>query len=106
MLRTDLARNFTKLWFRSGWHDLHIQPADAQSVQTRDVISLVQYVQQASQETIDGLAQLVTASPVVACSAAAALLVTILVRRNRARNSDVGETVDAQSALAPASHNG
>jgi hypothetical protein len=76
---------FAKIWFRSGWHDLHIRPEDAQRVQASDGMALVQYVEQASIETVDGLAQIVAAWPVMAGSAVVALLVTALARRARSR---------------------
>ena len=82
---------FAKIWFRSGWHDLHIRPEDAQTVQSIDVISLVNYVQQASAETIDGLASLLATSPMMTYSVAAAMLVTALVRRAQTRRTGSGE---------------
>ena len=85
---------FTKIWFRSGWNDLHIRPEDAQSVQGIDVASLVDYVQQASNETIDGLATLLTTSPMMVYSAAAAMLVTVLVRRIQSRRTASGKAGD------------
>lgn len=72
---------FTKIWFRSGWHDLHIRPEDAQSVQDIHVRTLVEYIQQASADTIRGLATMLASSPLMMYSVAAAVLVTILVRR-------------------------
>lgn len=72
---------FAKIWFRSGWHNLHIRPEDAQTVRAIDVISLVDYVQQASAETINGLASLLTPSSIMVYSAAAAMLATVLARR-------------------------
>ena len=85
---------FAKIWFRSGWHDLHIRPEDAQAVQGIDVIALVDYVQQASAETINGLASLLTTSPMMLYSAAAAMLVTVLVRRTQTRRAAYGEAGD------------
>jgi hypothetical protein len=79
---------FAKLWFRSGWHELRIAPDDTQVVQPNDVVSLVQYVQQASIETLNGLSQVLTSSPQVACTAAATLLVAVLVRQARQRHDD------------------
>jgi hypothetical protein len=81
---------FAKIWFRSGWHDLHIRPDDVQNVQASDVIALVQYVEQASIETVDALAQMVAAWPAMAGSAVAALLITALVRRARSRRAGAG----------------
>ena len=82
---------FAKIWFRSGWHDLHIRPEDAKTVRDIDVISLAEYVQRASAETIDGLASLLTTSPMVVYSATAAMLVSILVRRIQARRMGSGD---------------
>jgi hypothetical protein len=82
---------FTKIWFRSGWHDLHILPEDAETVRGVDVISLVDFVQQASTETINGLASLLATSPMMVYSAAAAMLVTVLVRRIQSRRTRLGE---------------
>ena len=76
---------FTRMWFRSGWNDFHVRPEDVQAVQGIDVISLVDYVQQSSAETINGLASLLTTSPMTVYSASAAILVTALVRRTQTR---------------------
>jgi hypothetical protein len=84
---------FAKIWFRSGWHNLRIRPDDAQTVQTIDVISLVDYVQQASAETINGLASLLTTSPMMVYSAAT-MLVTLLAQRAQTRRMRSGEGVD------------
>ena len=78
---------FTKIWFRDGWSDLHIRAEDAQSVQGIDVIAIVDYVQQASVETIGGLASMLAASPMIAYSAATAMLVSILKRRLQSRRN-------------------
>lgn len=72
---------FAKIRFRGGWPGLSVRPEDALNVQASDVVSLVDFVQQISVEAVDGLAQVLSASPVMAGSAAAALLVTILVQR-------------------------
>ena len=93
---------FAKIWFRSGWHNLHIRPEDAQTVQGIDVVSLVDYVQQASAETINGLASLLATSPIMVYSAAAAVLVTVLARRTQSRRSRSGEAGGpADSASLP-----
>jgi hypothetical protein len=78
---------FTKIWFRNGWSDLRIRAEDAQSVQGIDVIALVDYVQQASVDTIGGLASMLAASPMIVQSAATAMLVSILMRRLQSRRS-------------------
>ena len=78
---------FTKIWFRNRWSDLHIRAEDAQSVQGIDVIALVDYVQQASADTIGGLASMLAASPMIVYSAATVMLVSILVRRLQSRQN-------------------
>ena len=76
---------FAKLRFRSGWQDLHIRLEDARNVESSQVIALVDHVQQVSVETVDGLAQLLMNSPLTAGSAAAAVLVGVLIQRARSR---------------------
>src|SRR5258706_1356322 len=68
---------FATIWFRSGWHDLHIRPEDAQTARGIDVTALAEYVQQASAETIDGMASLLATWPMMGYSATAAMLVTM-----------------------------
>jgi hypothetical protein len=76
---------FAKLRLRGGWENFSVRPDDLQSVHAADVIALVDYVQQVSVDAVDGLAQMLKASPLMTGSAAAALLVTLLVRRARTR---------------------
>ena len=78
---------FAKIRFRSGLPDLHVRLEDAQNVQASDVITLVSYVQQVSVRAVDGLADMLAASPVMTGSAAAALLITLLVQRARTRRA-------------------
>lgn len=79
---------FASIRFRSGWADLQVRVEDAQNVQVRDVIALVNYVQQVSTHAINGLAQLLAASPVMTGSAAASVLITVLVHRARNRRAE------------------
>lgn len=79
---------FANMRFRSGWADLNVRLEDAQQVQPDDVITLVNYVQQVSLHAVDGLADLLTTSPVLTGSAAAALLITVLVQRARSRRAE------------------
>lgn len=79
---------FAKVRFRSGWQDLVVRMEDIQSVRTDHVVALVDHAQQVSVEAVDGLAQWLTASPVLAGSAAAALLITLLLQRARQRNGN------------------
>lgn len=84
---------FAKIRFRGGWPDLQVRLEDAQNVQASDVITLVDYVQQVSVHAVDGLAQMIAVTPMMATSAAAGLLVTLLVQRARKRRADdVGPT--------------
>ena len=76
---------FARVRFRSGWPDLHVPPQELARVRSTDVAALVDHVQQVSVETVDGLVQTITASPLLAGSAAAAVLVTLLLRRARER---------------------
>ena len=85
---------FAKLWFRSGWRELHIQPDDAQRVRVGDVVKLIDYVQQARVEVIDDLAQLIASSPMMAYSTAAAVLVAALVQRAQIRKAGKSEISD------------
>lgn len=78
---------FAKIGFHSGWPDLHVPLEEAQNVQASDIITLVDHVQQVSVHAVDGLADMLAQSPVMAGSAAAALLVTVLVQRARTRRA-------------------
>ncbi len=78
---------FAKIRFRAGWPDLRVQVEDLQNVQSSDVIALVTRVQQISVQVVDGLAELLAASPPMTRSAAAALLITVLLKRARNRRA-------------------
>jgi len=79
---------FATIRFRSGSSDLHVRVEDAQIVQPGDVITLVSHVQQVSIHAVDGLADMLAASPVMTGSAAAALLMTLLMQRSRKRRAE------------------
>ena len=79
---------FAKIWFRRDWQDLRVQVEDLDMIGPTDVTALVDFVQQVSVETIDGLSQVIAASPAMAASAAAALLIAALVRRGQSRGPD------------------
>ncbi len=79
---------FASIRFRSGGADLHVRVEDAQNVQPGDVITLVSHVQQVSIHAVDGLADMLATSPVMTGSAAAVLLMTLLVQRSRNRRAD------------------
>jgi hypothetical protein len=72
---------FAKIRFRGGWPDVQVLPDDVKNVEPQDVVALAHYAQQVSLHVLDGLARVVTSSPVMATSAAAALLIHILMQR-------------------------
>ncbi|MDR7307727.1 hypothetical protein [Rhodoferax saidenbachensis] len=73
---------FAKIRFRGGWPDVQVLPDDVKNVEPQDVVALTHYAQQVSLHVLDGLARVVTSSPVLATSAAAALLIHILMQRH------------------------
>lgn len=79
---------FANIRFRSGWPDIHVRTEDAQNVRAGDVIALVNHVQQVSVHAVDGLAHQLAASPVLTSSAAASLLITLLLQRARTRRAE------------------
>jgi hypothetical protein len=76
---------FAKLRLQGSLSGMQARLDDVQHVKVEDVIDLANFVQQVSVQAFDGLAQTLTASPVLASSAAAALLVKILMERARHR---------------------
>jgi len=85
---------FANIRFRSGWPDIHVRPEDAQNVKASDVITLVTHVQQVSLHAINGLANTLASSPVMTKSAAAALLMTLLVQRAQHRRASDNDSAD------------
>jgi hypothetical protein len=76
---------FAKIRFSSGWPNMQLRFEDVQRVQAKDIVALVERVQMVSVSSVDGLAKMLSASPVVASSAATALLITVLMQRARTR---------------------
>lgn len=72
---------FAKILSRGGWMEQNVSLEDVQSIQPGDVASLVDYVLQVSGDAINGLAQLLLASPNLMGSVAATVLVTLLLQR-------------------------
>ena len=56
---------------------------DTSAVQPNDVVKLADWVQQVSVEALDGLTQLLAASPVLTRSTAAVVLLSLLVQRSK-----------------------
>ena len=79
---------FAKARFRGTWPDMQLRLEDVVNVQVPDVVALVDRVQQVRIEAVDALAQLIVGSPLLTGSAAAAMLVTLLLQRSRARRAE------------------
>lgn len=90
---------FATIWFRGGWRQVQVRIEDAHNVQASDVIALANHVQQVSAQAFNGLAQVLAASPVIAGSATAALLIKILMQRARTRRA--GDRAGGTSSAAP-----
>jgi hypothetical protein len=76
---------FAKIRFRNAGHELSVRVDDLQNIGASDMVALVHHAQQVSVETVDSLVQQLTGSGALASSAAAVLLVGLLMRRARAR---------------------
>lgn len=94
---------FAKIRFRSAGQELHVRIDDLQNVHAADMVALVHHAQQVSVETVDGLVQLLTASGTgsLATSAAAALLIGLLVQRARSRRSVQPHELAEDASLYP-----
>lgn len=77
---------FAKIRFRNAGQDLNVRMEDLQNVHAADVLALVQHAQQVSVEAVDSLAQLIVGSGAFTGSAAAALLIGLLIQRARSRH--------------------
>lgn len=75
---------FARIWLRNGASELGVSPDDAQAISPAHIADLVGYLEQASVEALDGLCQVIGASPLLAGSASA-VLVLLVLRRLRAR---------------------
>lgn len=93
---------FANMRFKGGWPEFHARPEDLLSVCSSDVIALVNHVQQVSVESVDGLAQLLSASPpLLAGSATVALLIATLLQRAKARAAAGGRAAGDVPSSAP-----
>lgn len=86
---------FAHLRLHGGWPEFRPAGQDLARVRTSDVAALVHHVQQVSIETVYGIAEVLKASPVMAGSATAAMLVALLVQQSRRRR---GERSDEPAA--------
>jgi hypothetical protein len=78
---------------------MNLRVDDVQNVQVSDVVTLVEHVQQVSVQSINSLVDLLTTSPVLASSAAAALLVAVLL--GRAKSYRAGDSGTPHNMLRP-----
>src|SRR5262245_36932312 len=78
---------FSKLRFLGTWPELRVRPEDVEAIRADDVVQLVEFVQQASWDVIEGLVTVLSDSPVTSASAAAALLVALVLQQARKRRS-------------------
>lgn len=85
---------FAHLRLHGGWPEFRPPGEDLQRVRGSDIAALVHHVQQVSIETVQGLAGFLKGSPVLAGSAAAAMLVAVLVQHSRRRRADPGARGD------------
>ena len=74
---------FARVKLQGGWQNLQVRLEDIQGVNADDIVALVDHAQQVCGEAVDGLAQLLMASPALSGTAAAALLISLLLRRER-----------------------
>ena len=79
---------FSKIRFRTGWAARPVQLEDTRRVQASDVTELVDYIQHASIQVVDSLIQLLANPPTLAGSAAAVVLVSLLMKRAHFRRID------------------
>lgn len=85
---------FAKITLANGWSRLQVNAEDARRVDGSDVIALVHHVQQVSTQAMDGLTKVIATSPVLAGSAAAAMLLTVLAKQAMQRTPVTGNDFD------------
>jgi hypothetical protein len=76
---------FAGIRLRGGWNEPHVRLEDAMRVQASDVTALADFSQWVAADTLDGLVQLISNSPVLAASSASVLLLATLTRRAKGR---------------------
>lgn len=88
---------FASIRFRGASSDFPVDIKDVQRVQASDVIALASHVQQVSMDAVISLAQILSSSPAMMSSAAALLLVRILLCQ--AKKQGIGD--GAPTGLVP-----
>jgi len=85
---------FARLTLADGWTSRQLSNEDVSRVDSSDVVALVAHVQQVSVQAVESLAKIISSSPVLAGSAAAAMLLTLLAKQRRNRAPIVGNDFD------------
>jgi hypothetical protein len=85
---------FARLAANSGWSQLQFNAEDVQRIGRSEVIALVNHVQQVSTQAIDSLGHVISASPVLAGTAATGLLLSLLRKQATQRPPIVGNDFD------------
>jgi hypothetical protein len=85
---------FARLAANNGWSRLQVNASDVQRIGRTEVIALVSHVQQVSTHAMDGLGHVISASPVLAGTAATGLLLTLLRKQATHRSTIVGNDFD------------
>lgn len=75
---------FARIWLRHGGREWRVTPEDAQQISASNIADLVAYLEQASSEALDAIGAVIGASPLLAGSASA-VLVLLTLRRLRAK---------------------
>jgi hypothetical protein len=85
---------FARLTLGDGWAPRTLSNEDISRVDNSDVVALVSHVQQVSVQAVENLSKIITSSPVLAGSAAAAMLLTLLAKQRRNRAPILGNDFD------------
>lgn len=85
---------FARITMDKGWAQRQVSSEDANRVDSSDVIALVVHVQQVSVQAVESLSKIISSSPVLTGSAAAAMLLTLLAAQRRNRTPMVGNDFD------------
>jgi hypothetical protein len=86
--------NFARLTLVNGWSRLTIRAEDTQFIESQDVVALASRVQQISMQAIEGLSHIVSTSPMLAGSTAAAMLLAVLAKQRLHRTQIAFDDLD------------
>lgn len=85
---------FAQIRLGEGWYQPSIRSDHARRIHAEHVSALVHHVQQVSVQAIDSLASLISTSPMLTGSAAAAMLLAILSQQSQNRPPVLGNDFD------------